>query len=391
MADYSDEVPRDMQNTVEITLRLLRFIRDLRRRVEASIGGGGAGSAVPSNPTGPATDRQMALIEKLAREGVISRKEVAALGSSPTAAQANELLNKHPEQAGYLDLGTAGTGTGKGKPPLSKRFGQRLGHVRDSIAEGPSVPVYNPFVGAIGRMTPDEVADLCTAAGSAASLDEVPVAAVALPDDLDAAATESLAAELNDGRGEDPAAAVYRDESGTYLLVDESQVDPAALDRLIQEREAALEAPVRAATPRQMELVEKLAREGVISRKEVAALGDSPTMAQANALLNKHPEQAGYLDLGELTREADRYEDLGNTQADNQHPMRQPNAHDADPSTPYPDVETSTQKEGELAAEEAERARDPFAYDLTEAQAAEVALAAERAGRTAPSLASPVK
>lgn len=52
------------------------------------------------------------------------------------------------------------------------------------------------------------------------------------------------------------------------------------------------------ATEKQMAFIRDLVEKGVISEDEVALLGERPTVASANLLLNSHRNHAGFLDLG---------------------------------------------------------------------------------------------
>lgn len=52
----------------------------------------------------PATERQVAAVERAAESGAISVDELAAFKENPTKGAANDLLNAHPEVAGKLDL-----------------------------------------------------------------------------------------------------------------------------------------------------------------------------------------------------------------------------------------------------------------------------------------------
>lgn len=112
----TDAGEESIDRTTRLMGELLRLRReyDTRRRAGARAGreeGAHAGARpVAQGGTGarPATERQVAFIDRLVERGEIDPEEVASLGSNPTVAQANALLNAHREAAGYLDLHRAG-------------------------------------------------------------------------------------------------------------------------------------------------------------------------------------------------------------------------------------------------------------------------------------------
>ena len=52
----------------------------------------------------PATEKQVSFVAALHDKGVISDEEMKSLGDNPTVEDANELLNRHRKDAGYLEL-----------------------------------------------------------------------------------------------------------------------------------------------------------------------------------------------------------------------------------------------------------------------------------------------
>lgn len=324
MADFSDDVARDARTTAETLLRLLHLIQDYQRRH----------------------------------------------GYGPAAS-----------------AGAAGLTAAAPAEPASYRFGQAIDRLRKRAAEGPaSIPVYDPLRAdaSLSRPAPEDAE----------------VLALSLPEALREDAPE-LVSRLNGGHDrEDAPAALFADADGaSYLLLDSSAITSAeaasAIDAFVAEtesraaaaRESRLDGP---ATARQMALLRKLSRDGAIPAEEAAALGDAPTVRQVNALLNAHADVAGSIDLaaragevpdmGELAREADRYEDLGNTRPDTQHVLRQTNSYDADPSTDYPDVETRQEKREDAERAIAGRDDGDLAFDCRDRAATAEGLASGEIG-----------
>lgn len=67
-----------------------------------------------------ATEKQMSFIGALHDKGVISDEEMEDLGAAPTVRDANSLLNRHKEDAGYLELKKVRNAE-RDKRPLSER------------------------------------------------------------------------------------------------------------------------------------------------------------------------------------------------------------------------------------------------------------------------------
>ena len=67
-----------------------------------------------------ATEKQMSFVSALHDKGVISDEEMEDLGANPTVRDANALLNRHKEDAGYLELKKSRNAE-RDKRPLSER------------------------------------------------------------------------------------------------------------------------------------------------------------------------------------------------------------------------------------------------------------------------------
>lgn len=77
-----------------------------------------------------------------------------------------------------------------------------------------------------------------------------------------------------------------------------AEAEPAATPNAAKAEERRAELADRAATDKQMAFLASLLEQGVVSADEMESLGDSPTVGEANALLNAHREDAGFIDLG---------------------------------------------------------------------------------------------
>lgn len=83
---------------------------------EEKEGGGRAGKTAEH----AATEKQMSFVSALHDKGVITDEEMEDLGANPTVRDANALLNRHKEDAGYLELKKSRNAE-RDKRPLSER------------------------------------------------------------------------------------------------------------------------------------------------------------------------------------------------------------------------------------------------------------------------------
>lgn len=80
-----------------------RASQHLKREVEKTRAG--RSEKAPEKPIEhPATEKQVSFVAALHDKGVISDEEMKSLGDNPTVEDANELLNRHRKDAGYLEL-----------------------------------------------------------------------------------------------------------------------------------------------------------------------------------------------------------------------------------------------------------------------------------------------
>ena len=107
-----DELSKESSDAKE------RASENLKREVEKARDGRSGRDAEKSR--GAPTEKQMSFVSAMHDKGVISDEEMEDLGANPTVRDANALLNRHKEDAGYLELKKSRNAE-RDKRPLSER------------------------------------------------------------------------------------------------------------------------------------------------------------------------------------------------------------------------------------------------------------------------------
>lgn len=115
--ELSKEGSAAKERASEHLKREVERARDGRPEKEAEKSGDGRAEKPAEHA---ATEKQMSFVSALHDKGVISDEEMEDLGASPTVRDANALLNRHKEDAGYLELKKSRNAE-RDKRPLSER------------------------------------------------------------------------------------------------------------------------------------------------------------------------------------------------------------------------------------------------------------------------------